>query len=196
MLVVRRYGAAKVKVASGTADSVQYIDPIESPWHTLEFKYRSRGMAGACHIWSRATESLLGCHGSQRFSSWRTSSSVQFFPRRASVVHLLTSDRLAAVIRESITPEAPASSTTSPAAGKSASGSNAGRNKRKGSALSLSDSEEDEDIHAKIARLEAENERLKVKNEDVKPKLPKGEPIGKIKHENGRVVLDLLEEDD
>ncbi|GJN91526.1 hypothetical protein Rhopal_004549-T1 [Rhodotorula paludigena] len=147
------YGAAKVKVASGTADSVQYIDPIESPWHTLEFKYRSRALLELENI-------------------------------------------VKPVNRESNTPEAPTSFTTSPDAGKSASGSNAGRNKRKGSALSLSDSEEDEDIHAKIARLEAENERLRVKNEDVKPKLPKGEPIGKIKHENGRVVLDLLDEDD
>ncbi|GAA5852940.1 hypothetical protein JCM9279_000086 [Rhodotorula babjevae] len=38
------YGAAKASVTSGQADSVDWIDRVESPFWTLEFKYRSRAL--------------------------------------------------------------------------------------------------------------------------------------------------------
>jgi hypothetical protein len=73
--------------------------------------------------------------------------------------------------------------------------------KRKATAISISDSDDDDDLRAKVARLEAENSKLRgggVKREkdDVKP-FVKGERIGKTsKDEKGRTVIDLLDEDD
>ncbi|BGP36612.1 hypothetical protein JCM10449v2_000513 [Rhodotorula kratochvilovae] len=99
-------------------------------------------------------------------------------------------------------PEPVASTSGAAAAARAGSGSSpsANRKKRKGSAISLSDDDDaGEDLRAKIARLEAENAKLKggVKREkeDVKPKV-KGEPIGKVRTENGKTVIDLLDEDD
>ncbi|GAA6049511.1 hypothetical protein JCM3770_000823 [Rhodotorula araucariae] len=75
------------------------------------------------------------------------------------------------------------------------------RKKCKSSLAALED--ENEDLRAKIARLEAESSQLKdagVRREvdgeyQVKPRL-KGEQIGKVSTENGRTVIDLLDEDD
>ncbi|BGP44688.1 hypothetical protein JCM10450v2_000502 [Rhodotorula kratochvilovae] len=99
-------------------------------------------------------------------------------------------------------PEPVASTSGAAAAARAGSGSSpaANRKKRKGSAISLSDDDDaGEDLRAKIARLETENAKLKggVKREkeDVKPKV-KGEPIGKVRTENGKTVIDLLDEDD
>ncbi|BGP36625.1 hypothetical protein JCM10449v2_000526 [Rhodotorula kratochvilovae] len=95
----------------------------------------------------------------------------------------------------------PVASTSATARGSGESSPATKRKKRKSSAAALEG--ENEDLRAKIARLEAENSQLKdagVKREgggegDVKP-LVKGEPIGKVSTENGRTVIDLLDEDD
>ncbi|BGP36613.1 hypothetical protein JCM10449v2_000514 [Rhodotorula kratochvilovae] len=103
------------------------------------------------------------------------------------------------IVKPRLAASPPPARAASAAASASGSGSPVdSRKKRKTSALSLSDNE-DEDLRAKIARLESENSKLKggVKREkgDVKPKV-KGEPIGKVRKENGRTVIDLLDEDD
>ena len=66
-------------------------------------------------------------------------------------------------------------------------------------------------MRAKIARLEAENLQYRAgasastsgavkredgDDEDVKPAFVKGESIGTTKMENGRMVIDLLDDDD
>ncbi|GAA6004399.1 hypothetical protein JCM10207_000709 [Rhodosporidiobolus poonsookiae] len=64
--------------------------------------------------------------------------------------------------------------------------------KKKRAAISLSP-DSDEDLRAKVARLEKDlADARRVKAEPG----PKCEPIGKVTKENGRVVIDLLDEDD
>ncbi|GAA6047813.1 hypothetical protein JCM3770_004655 [Rhodotorula araucariae] len=113
-------------------------------------------------------------------------------------------DAQASVQMDIVKPRDEASPSPGPDASTSGSVPGSGavydsRKKRKSSAISLSDDDADEDLRSKIARLESEILKLKsdVKREkgDVKPKV-KGEPIGKVSTENGRTVIDLLDEED
>ncbi|GAA5852924.1 hypothetical protein JCM9279_000079 [Rhodotorula babjevae] len=112
------------------------------------------------------------------------------------------------IVKPIVEPSPPPADARAASASASASGSGSpavkGKGKkRKATTISLSDSDYDDedDLRAKVARLAAENNRLKgggVKREkdDVKPMI-EGEPIGKTsKDEKGRTVIDLLDEDD
>ncbi|GAA5838411.1 hypothetical protein JCM9279_003235 [Rhodotorula babjevae] len=157
------------------------IDPSTRPSYTLEFKYRSRD--------------LLELDGIVE-------------PRPASPSPARPSPPLQPAV---------ASNSTSPAVGApSASSSSSGKKRRSSSTDSGSTSRDQElqEMRAKIARLEEENSQYRagastsastsggaVKreaggDEDVKPAFVKGEPIGTTKMENGRMVIDLLDDDD
>ncbi|BGP44701.1 hypothetical protein JCM10450v2_000515 [Rhodotorula kratochvilovae] len=152
------YGEAKRDNYDSLKSKFRHIDGTDSPFYTLEFKYRSRA--------------------------------------------LLELDDIVAPAASPASPTPPpVASTSATARGSGESSPATKRKKRKSSAAALEG--ENEDLRAKIARLEAENSHLKdagVKREgggegDVKP-LVKGEPIGKVSTENGRTVIDLLDEDD
>ncbi|BGP44687.1 hypothetical protein JCM10450v2_000501 [Rhodotorula kratochvilovae] len=152
------FGEAKQRVRSSTERVLDWIDRSDSPFYTLEFKYRSRAL-------------------------------------------LELEDIVAPAASPASPTPPPVASTSATARGSGESSPATKRKKRKSSATALEG--ENEDLRAKIARLEAENSQLKdsgVKREDggegdVKPRV-KGEPIGRVSTENGRTVIDLLDEDD
>ncbi|GAA5932534.1 hypothetical protein JCM3775_005946 [Rhodotorula graminis] len=118
---------------------------------------------------------------------------------------------LEGIVKPVVEPSPPPANARATSASPSTSGSNAAElkgkgQKRKAAIISLSDSDYDDqdDLRAKVARLEAEVGQLrgggaggvKREKEDVKPEV-EGERIGKTsKDEKGRTVIDLLDEDD
>lgn len=164
-----RFGAVRSAAISGNPVHVTYVDKEDSPFYVLEFKYRSRALLELEDIVERASCDIVG-------SDCRQADGV-----------------LAALPRTSPSP-APASPARSPKAALKSPDIKG--KKRKTDVITLSDDDDDEtDLRAKVARLEAENAKLKsggVKAEK-KPKV-KDEPLRmNIKKENGQMVIHLLD---
>ncbi|GAA5903221.1 hypothetical protein JCM8208_002242 [Rhodotorula glutinis] len=166
------FGDPETKPAS-TKPRPEYtwIDSLSKPYYTLEFKYLSRD--------------LLELDG---------------------IVEPKPAEPAPARHSPPLQPAVTSTSTSTAAAVASTSSSTSGK-KRRNSSPELGSTSRDrelQELRAKVARLEEENSQYRVgpsgavkrEDEDVKPAFVKGEPIGTTKMENGRMVIDLLDDDD
>ncbi|KPV78274.1 uncharacterized protein RHOBADRAFT_50761 [Rhodotorula graminis WP1] len=171
--------APQLKPRARLYEEYKWIDRPASPYYTLEFKYRSRDLLEIDKIVE---------------------------PEPASPSLARRSPPLQPAVASTSNANAAAAASTS-------SSSASGKKRRQSTSESSSTSRDQElqEMRAKIARLEEENSQYRtgagastsgaVKrenggDEDVKPAFVKGEPIGKTKMENGRMVIDLLDDDD